>query len=491
MTEIESRIFELAKKSDSEFFTITYLNPDKANYVSYSVFNITGFTPKELVEDLGGLNSIIYEEDRLQVKKELTNFIIGNGDKTQISFRIVTKDNNIKNITQTVFAVKDENNKIIALEAINKDVTGTTLKALVNQEEHQKLIEKNSAKDKFISIISHDLRAPFTSIIGFSEILLNEKDLPELERQEYLSYIRDAAETQLELVNHLLDWSRLQSGRITLDLRRLNLKIIVSNAISQLTGIAIRKGITVNNLVPDNLNINADEKLILQVLTNLIGNSIKFTPSGKQIYVSADNYKTGFIEIIVKDEGTGIAEKDINKVFKIGEKFTINGTNGEKGSGLGLILVKEIIEKHGGNIWFYSKEGEGTDFHFTIPEAKNIVLIVEDDPDMLNLYHKILNKYLPNFDIIEAANGYDAIRIIVNKVPSLVITDHEMPLMSGIQLVETLRKKDENKNIPVIVVSAKFNESIKQTYLNMGVNKLIPKPIEGKILADIIHNCVY
>jgi len=335
------------------------------------------------------------------------------------------------------------------------------------------------------------LRAPFTSIIGFSEILLNEKDLPELERQEYLSYIRDAAETQLELVNHLLDWSRLQSGRITLDLKRLNLKIIVSNAISQLTGIAIRKGITVNNLVPDNFSINADEKLILQVLTNLIGNSIKFTPTGKQIYVSADNYKTGFIEIIVKDEGTGIAEKDINKVFKIGEKFTINGTNGEKGSGLGLILVKEIIEKHGGNIWFYSKEGEGTDFHFTIPEAKNIVLIVEDDPDMLNLYHKILNKYLPNFDIIEAANGYDAIRIIVNKIPSLVITDHEMPLMSGIQLVETLRKKDENKNIPVIVVSAKFNESIKQTYLNMGVNKLIPKPIEGKILADIIHNCVY
>jgi len=214
------------------------------------------------------------------------------------------------------------------------------------------------------------LRAPFTSIIGFSEILLNEKDLPELERQEYLSYIRDAAETQLELVNHLLDWSRLQSGRITLDLKRLNLKIIVSNAISQLTGIAIRKGITVNNLVPDNFSINADEKLILQVLTNLIGNSIKFTPTGKQIYVSADNYKTGFIEIIVKDEGTGIAEKDINKVFKIGEKFTINGTNGEKGSGLGLILVKEIIEKHGGNIWFYSKEGEGTDFHFTIPEAK-------------------------------------------------------------------------------------------------------------------------
>jgi hypothetical protein len=106
----------------------------------------------------------------------------------------------------------------------------------------------------------------------------------------------------------------------------------------------------------------------------------------------------------------------MHKVFKIGEKFSINGTNGEKGSGLGLILVKEIIEKHGGTIWFYSKEGIGTDFHFTIPEAKNLVLIVEDDPDMLSLYRKILNKYLPNFDIIEAVNGYDAIRIIINRV---------------------------------------------------------------------------
>ena len=490
MTEIESRIFELVKKCDSEFFTITYLNSETPSFISDSVLNVTGFSSKELTDEMGGLNAIIYEEDRFKVKKELTYLISGKENKKQITFRIITKDNTVKEITQTIYVVRNEQNEVIALETINKDTSSCGFKSSFSEDDYKKLVEKNSAKDKFISIISHDLRAPFTSILGFSEILINEKELSDDEKQEYLSYIHDSAETQLELVNHLLDWSRLQTGRISLDLRRLNLKVVVSHAISQLTGLAMRKGVNVSCLIPENLNINADEKLILQVLTNLISNSIKFTPSGKSIHISAENYKSGLIEIIVKDEGTGISEKDIHKVFKIGEKFSITGTNGEKGSGLGLILVKEIIEKHGGNIWFYSKEGLGTDFHFTIPEAKNIVLIVEDDPDMLNLYRKILNKYLPNFDIIEAANGYDAIRIIVNRVPSLVITDHEMPLMSGIQLIEALRKKDENKNIPVIVVSAKFNENIRQSYMNMGVSKLIPKPIEGKNLIDIIHNCV-
>ena len=491
MTDIENKIFELVKKCDSEFFTITYLNSDKPSFISDSVLNVTGFSAKELSEEMGGLNAIIYEEDRFNVKKELTRLVTSKDSSTQITFRIITKDNNIKEITQTIFAVRNQLNEVTTIETINKDTSFFGAKSAVSENEFKGLVEKNAAKDKFISIISHDLRAPFTSILGFSEILLNEKELSDDERQEYLSYIHDAAETQLELVNHLLDWSRLQTGRIAIDLRRLNLKAAVSNAISQLTGLAIRKGVNVNCTIPDNININADEKLILQALTNLIGNSIKFTSTGKNINISAENYKSGLIEVVIKDEGIGIAEKDMHKVFKIGEKFSINGTNGEKGSGLGLILVKEIIEKHGGTIWFYSKEGIGTDFHFTIPEAKNLVLIVEDDPDMLSLYRKILNKYLPNFDIIEAVNGYDAIRIIINRVPSLVITDHEMPLMSGIQLIEALRKKDENKNIPVIVVSAKFNDNIRQSYLNMGVNKLIPKPVEGKNLIDIIHNCVF
>lgn len=490
MTENEKRLLELLDKSNSEFFTITYLLEDKPIFVSNSVLNVTGFTSKEISETMGGLISLIYEEDRFKVKKELTELINSNRNFAKLNFRIITKDNKVKIISQSIYITRNEYGEATVIETINEEITNSQNDNLINVEELKKLSEKNSAKDKFISIISHDLRAPFTSILGFSEILLNEKDLSEEERQEYLTYIYNAAETQLELVNHLLDWSRLQTGHITLDLKRLNLKTVVSNAVSLLIGSAMRKGVTINNNVIDNLYINADEKLILQVITNLVGNSLKFTPSGKSITISADNFKDGFIEVIVKDQGTGIAEKDYHKVFKIDEKLSITGTNGEKGSGLGLILVKEIIEKHGGNIWFYSKEGEGTDFHFTIPEAKNVVLIVEDDADMLALYKKILNKYLPNFDIIEATNGYDAVRIIIDFIPSLIITDHEMPLMSGIQLIEALRKKETNKNIPIIVVSAKFNDSIKQTYLNLGINRLIPKPVDSQDLIETINKCV-
>ncbi|HPN38677.1 MAG TPA: PAS domain-containing sensor histidine kinase, partial [Melioribacteraceae bacterium] len=290
MTDIEKRIIELVKRCDSDFFTITYLDSDKPCFISESVFNITGFLAKELSGEMGGLNSIIYEEDRFKVKKELTQLITSKDNSKKVSFRIITKDNIIKEILQTIYLTRDENGKVEIIETINKDVSFSGNLNSVTGEEHKMLIEKNYAKDKFISIISHDLRAPFTSILGFSEILINEKELSEDERVEYLSYIHDAAETQLELVNHLLDWSRLQTGRISIDLRRLNLKILVSNAISQLTGLAMRKGISVNSLIPETFYINADEKLIMQVLTNLIGNSIKFTPTGKSITVTADNY---------------------------------------------------------------------------------------------------------------------------------------------------------------------------------------------------------
>jgi len=292
------------------------------------------------------------------------------------------------------------------------------------------------------------------------------------------------------LVNHLLDWSRLQTGRLIIEPHRMNVKSLVANAASLLTGTAIRKNVSIYQAIDEDLFIHADERLITQVVCNLLGNAIKFTPTGKSITISADKFKTGYIEFIIKDEGVGISEANQSKIFKIDEKFSANGTDGEKGSGLGLILVKDIVEKHNGEIWFYSKQDSGTEFHFTLPEAKNVVLIVEDDPGMLSLYKKIINKAFDDCEIIEANNGYEALRVILNRLPSLVITDHEMPLMSGIQLIEAIRKKEGKSAIPIIVISAKFNDALRQRYTELGVKKLIPKPVEGKQLVDLIYQSV-
>jgi CheY-like chemotaxis protein len=272
---------------------------------------------------------------------------------------------------------------------------------------------------------------------------------------------------------------------------RLNVKSVVSNAIASLTGIAMRKNIDVRIDIPIDLNINADERLIGQAVLNLASNAIKYTPEGKEVHISSSRFKEGMIEIVVRDEGLGISEENQSKLFRIDEKFSLVGTGGEKGNGLGLTLVKEIVEKHQGQVWFYSKVGEGSEFHFTVPEAKNLVMIVEDDFGVRAWYKKIIELALPNFEVKYADNGYEAINLYHDLLPTIIITDHDMPLMNGTQLVEAIQKKEMNKTVPIIVISAKLNEDVIRKYKKLSVDKIVTKPVDQEQLIQMIRECLY
>lgn len=489
--------FEVLKEFNSGFnnifFSITHSNGSREDFISDSVEQITGYTPSEIISFPEKHYSLICEEDLGLVKKNLTEF---ENDLSKDSFELTYRVNS-KSGEQ--IWVKE----FLRLEREEKDTSITVRKSFVlsiddiKQDEAQLqkssdlLKDLNVSKDKFISIVSHDLRAPFTTLLGFSEILLNERDISEDERNEYIRYIYDASKSQLNLINCLLDWSRLQTGRIKVEPVRLNVKSVVSTAVTPLTGDAVRKNIDVKIDIPVDLYINADERLISQAVVNLATNAIKFTPEGKEIHLSSSRFKEGMIEIVVKDEGLGISEENQIKLFKIDQKFSLVGTNGEKGSGLGLTLVKEIIEKHGGQVWFYSQVGEGSEFHFTVPEANNLVLLVEDDQGIRALYKRIIEQALPNFEVKFADNGYEAIGMYRNLLPTIVITDHDMPLMNGIQLVEAIQKKESNRTVPIIVVSSKLNEEITKKYLRLGVDKIISKPVEHNLLVQQIRECLY
>ncbi len=489
--------FEVLKEFNSGFnnifFSITHSNGSREDFISDSVEQITGYTPSEIISFPEKHYSLICEEDLGLVKKNLTEF---ENDLSKDSFELTYRVNS-KSGEQ--IWVKE----FLRLEREEKDTSITVRKSFVlsiddiKQDEAQLqkssdlLKDLNVSKDKFISIVSHDLRAPFTTLLGFSEILLNERDISEDERNEYIRYIYDASKSQLNLINCLLDWSRLQTGRIKVEPVRLNVKSVVSTAVTPLTGDAVRKNIDVKIDIPVDLYINADERLISQAVVNLATNAIKFTPEGKEIHLSSSRFKEGMIEIVVKDEGLGISEENQTKLFKIDQKFSLVGTNGEKGSGLGLTLVKEIIEKHGGQVWFYSQVGEGSEFHFTVPEANNLVLLVEDDQGIRALYKRIIEQALPNFEVKFADNGYEAIGMYRNLLPTIVITDHDMPLMNGIQLVEAIQKKESNRTVPIIVVSSKLTEEITKKYLRLGVDRIISKPVEHDLLVQQIRECLY
>jgi CheY-like chemotaxis protein len=349
----------------------------------------------------------------------------------------------------------------------------------------------NSSKDSFISVLSHDLRAPFTSILGFSEIILNENMLPEKDKAEYVKFIYDSSNNQLQLVNHLFDWSQIQTGRVKTEMQRLHGQSIAYNCVSYLTGQAMRKNIHISVKIPDSFYIDADERLITKVFMNLISNAIKYSFENESVEISANIYNNDFIEFVVKDKGVGISEVNQEKIFNIAKLFSTEGTKGEKGSGLGLMLAKQIVEKHGGEMWFFSAEGKGSEFHFTLPAATSYILLVLEDENKLEKLESGLSRDYPSLQVLKAENAFEALEIISAKFPSLVIIEHNLPLMDGLQLIGAVREKHKHIRIPFIVFLDSVSETLIRSYQDMNVKILRQKPSISEQLKDKIESLLY
>ncbi|MCI0473725.1 MAG: PAS domain-containing sensor histidine kinase, partial [Ignavibacteria bacterium] len=233
----------------------------------------------------------------------------------------------------------------------------------------EELQESNSSKDRFFSLLAHDLRSPFNGILGFSKVLFDEiDDLPKEEIREYIGYVYSAAKNVYNLIENLLQWSRIQSGRIQFQPIAMDLYEEIFKVINLYTTMAIEKKIKLLNTVPVNSFIKADQNLLNSILQNLISNAIKFTGIGGNVVISFER-EGDITEITVEDNGIGISEDHISKLFKIDAQFSTTGTNNEQGSGLGLVLCKELLTKINGFIKVESKLNEGTKITFGFPDS--------------------------------------------------------------------------------------------------------------------------
>ncbi len=434
-----------------------------------------------------GFASFIHEEDNNDYQSRIEN-LISNFEIKELNheYRLKKADGSILFVQEKI--IKNTDDDTITLLGFSTDVTfyKKTLSILTEFIENQK--EQIFSRDKFLSILSHDLRAPFTSIIGFTEILLNDDSLAEKERKEFLNYIQDSATNQLQFVNYLLDWSNLKLGRIQLNLQKVGIADLVFNSISNLTGNSIRKNIEIKPQIDDSLYVKVDERLALQAISNLLGNSIKFTPEGGKIQIYSNRFNKDFIEIVIKDEGVGIPEEHKAKLFNLDNLFTRRGTKGEKGTGIGLSLVKEIVEKHGGQIWFYSKENEGTEFHFTFPSIENIILVVVKDENISEEIEKLLNEHFWMYKTVICNTGYKALEILLENLPSIIFIDPELDLMNGIEFLQSINKISPNFHNPIVLI---LNDSSElKEYESFGITKYFTKPINFSKLSDMISDYV-
>jgi len=230
------------------------------------------------------------------------------------------------------------------------------------------LRELNSTKDKFISIISHDLRGPFNGFLGISNMLANEIETLSQEEISLMGQeLHKALKNQYQLLSELLEWSRLQTGRINHNPISINLPEKISEIIDYFNPTLNSKKINIKYDVDKAINITADEHLLNMLIRNLLTNAIKFTHVGGIIEFLADeNFES--ISFSIKDNGVGIKEENLGLLFKLDKHISTEGTNGEKGTGLGLVLCNEIVQKHGGRIDVESRVGVGTTFSVTLPK---------------------------------------------------------------------------------------------------------------------------
>ena len=480
LSESEERYRSITENISETLWTAER-HKNKLEMVFYTsgVKKITGYSQQEFLENKRLWIKIMHPMDiSPTIAKFKRLYRDPARNKDEIVYRIIDKEGGIVWIKNKVNVIRNESGEIEKVFGFVSDISLSKRAEEDLKESAENLKKLNDTKDKFISIVSHDLRTPFSSIIGFAELLM-DSNLDLEKRDQYAKFILESSKSMLNLVNSLLDWTRLQTGRLDFEPRRVNAKTIIANSYQMIAGAAINKNIRILNDVINDLYIHADNDLLLQVFNNLLSNAIKFTNSGGKIIIGAfPVVDKMMIKFSVKDEGVGIKEADLGKLFKVESKFTLAGTAGEKGSGLGLSLCYDIVKKHGGDIWVESVYGQGAEFLFTMPISSTKILLVDDSgPDKI-LYSKLIKSMLPNYTIETADNGKEALNKIKQSQPVIVITDHKMPVMNGYELVERMHREKLTMLPPVIVLSGDITEGITEDYKELGVEYVFNKPVD-------------
>ena len=372
---------------------------------------------------------------------------------------------------------------------------------LINAKE--KAEESNRLKTAFLANMSHEIRTPMNGIVGFVD-LLNEANLSDSKRNEYVKIIKESSSQLLNVVNDIIDISKIEVGEIETKITDTNINNILTELFTLYKSIAINKNINLYSpkKLDDNINIVLTDKIKLyQILNNLLNNAIKFTHKG---YIKFGcEYKNKNLQFFIEDSGIGIEKKFHKTIF---ERFGQAKTNSDRlyrGTGLGLSIAKAYTEKLGGEIWFKSEITKGTTFSFTIPYSigkenfvQNIkkeiyssqekelnILIVEDE----KINYLILSKMLTYISAItvNAETGKDAIKICnSNENFDIILLDIKLPDTNGYELVKKL--KSIRKNTPIIAQTAYAMSGDKQKALNAGFDDYLPKPIlKEKLFAMI------
>jgi PAS domain S-box-containing protein len=325
--------------------------------------------------------------------------------------------------------------------------------------------EVERMKDEFVSVVSHELRTPLTSIRGSLGLLAAGKlgEVPEKGRR-MLEIAVQNTDRLVRLINDILDIERIESGRVTMELRPVDASELAHQSVEVMAAMAEKAGVRLYAWA-DRQPLEADPDRVLQVLTNLLSNAIKFSPPGGEVTLTTER-GAGEAVFHVRDQGRGIPADRLESIFERFSQVDSSDARDKGGTGLGLAICRSIVQQHGGRIWVESEPGVGSTFTFTLPTPYTapepevvaeegegpLVLVCDDDPSILAVVEEILRSW--GYRTASVRDGEAAVREATRLRPDAILMDMMMPGMTGSDAIEALRRRPDTRSIPVVILSA-------------------------------------
>jgi len=343
-------------------------NPDETyRFVNEAFASPFGKKPEEII---GKTPFEVFPPDEAEKRLKLVRQVFQTGVKGEIEVKVVNIQGEEKYYITMIDPVKDAKGDILWVTCISKDIT---LRRKAEDElriKNEELKFSNAEKDKFFSIVAHDLRGPMNGFLGLTGIMADDiESLSAFELKEIATTMRTSAINIYRLIENLLEWSKMQRGKISFEPQPMFLKSSLTKSIELMKDTANKKGIELRINIPDHNVVFADIHMLETIVRNLLSNAIKFSFKGGAVEISAAKTENNMMRILVSDNGIGMSPDMVSKLFKLTENTSRKGTEGEPSTGLGLMLCKEFVEKQGGEIWAESTDGHGSLFIFTLPQT--------------------------------------------------------------------------------------------------------------------------
>jgi PAS domain S-box-containing protein len=459
-----------------------------------------GYSREELI---GRSTHDLFPEEEAAFFTSKDKEVLNNGRLLDIPEEpIHTKNNGVRMLHARKIPLFDAKGKAQYLLGVSEDITELkeAREALVRAKDDAE--RSNKFKDQFLSTMSHELRTPLNAVVGFSELLTEEQYGPLNDRQKrYVNHIRNGGKHLLRLINDILDLSKIEAGRLQLAIETVPLDACFAEVLDTLRPLADKKSQALLGQLLENVSVRADSTRFRQILLNLLGNAIKFTPEGGRIQLKAEQ-AGNTVRIEVRDSGPGIPPAEQQRIFEAFYRLG-QSTNGTEGTGLGLAITKRLVELHEGQLGIESRVGEGSCFYFSLPCVATVpvlqhdesslvlstahhktILVVEDDPVAAQL---LQSQLVPaGYEVVHCNKPDQAVEMAAQLMPVAITLDIVMKPLNGWEVLPKLKSDPRTSMIPTIIISIVDQPAMGAL---LGAEEYIVKPVEKSALLAAVERC--